>query len=104
MRRGEDEKRGRERKKGMNVRFFINPDPPVKASPAARIELTLGMYIVVYWLFVDCSDGGSSSDVVVMIERETPTCRLPLTSYMNSAISFNDVVCRYMYVYRVGIS
>lgn len=30
----------------LNVRFFINPDPPVKASPAARIELTLGMYIL----------------------------------------------------------
>jgi len=39
---------GREggRRTEKNVRFFINPDPPVKASPAARIELTLGMYIL----------------------------------------------------------
>jgi hypothetical protein len=53
--RGKEEKRGGGEEGGkwnreMNVRFFINPDPPVKASPAARIELTLGMYI----LFVVC--------------------------------------------------
>jgi hypothetical protein len=45
----------------VNVRFFINPEPPVKASPAARIELTLGMYILLCYVYVDgCSDSDSN--------------------------------------------
>jgi len=33
-------------RKGQNVRFLTTPSIPVKASPAARMEDTLGMYIV----------------------------------------------------------
>jgi hypothetical protein len=49
--RGEE---GKRRRKDINVRFFINPDPPVKASPAARIEFTLGMYIFLCYLIGCC--------------------------------------------------
>jgi hypothetical protein len=60
---GEGRKAGKRRgRMKVNVRFFINPEPPVKASPAARIELTLGMYILLYLYVLYVDDGSDSSD------------------------------------------